>query len=332
MRMGLNGKMSRRGATVGLMVALVSALAQPPAPAHAAVRYLDESFASVTPTSNIAYGRAVNAAGQEQTLHLDLYEPTDDPEPKRPVFIWAHGGFFTQGDKTQIGAIREFMTKRGWVTISIQYRLDPRLPEGFAGYAASEQLPLDLARLGEAVRNAQHDMQAAVRWVRANASAYKLDPDRIATGGHSAGASASVATAWNSDDPGTSGNPGYPSSVAAAIGTGPTDVVFVDIHPDVAIEPPVSMYHWEQDEAPKETQQAACLVANLMLNVCEVHAYSGAGHSSRVGMADWPTFLYKWVVLKTPVPNAIAPGAVPLIPSVHVPSSIVPTVPGVPII
>jgi predicted esterase len=330
--MGLKKKVSRRGATFALLVTFLTVLALPPAPAHAAVRYLDEVFTSVTSTSNIVYGQAVNAEGQLQTLHLDLYQPTGDTEQKRPVFVWAHGGFFTQGDKSQIGTIKDFMAKRGWVTISIQYRLDPRLPEGVAGYRASEQLPLDLARLGEAVRNGQHDMQAAVRWVRANAATYKLDPDRIATGGHSAGASASVATAWNSDDPGTSGSPGYPSNVTAAIGTGPTDFAFVDVHPDVAVEPPVSMYHWKQDEAPKETQQLVCLVGKAMLNVCEVHAYPGAGHSSKVGIADWPAFLYKWVVLKTPVPHAIAPGTVPLIPSVHFPSSMVPTLPGVPII
>ncbi len=304
-------------------------LALPATPAHAATRYRDEVFSGVTATTGIAYGQAVNAAGVLQTLHLDLYEPTGDTEQRRPVFVWAHGGFFTQGDKSQIGTIKDFMPKRGWVTISIEYRLDPRLPEGVAGYGASEQLPLDLARLGEAVRNGQHDMQAAVRWVRAHAAAYRLDPTRVATGGHSAGASASVATAWNSDDPGTSGNAGYPSDVTAAIGTGPTDFAFVDVHPDLAAEPPVANYHWEQDEAPKETQQVDCLVATLMLNVCEVHSYPGAGHSSKVGINDWIPFLYQHVI--APLPRTLPRGP-QLIPSVHVPSSIVPTLPGVPII
>ena len=309
------------------MLAGLFAWVLPVTPAHAANRYLDEVFTSVTTTSDIVYGQAVNAEGQLQTLKLDLYQPTGDTEQKRPVFIWAHVGFFTQGDKSQIGAIRDFMTKRGWVTISIDYRLDPRLPEGVAGYSASKQLPRDLARLGEAVRNGQHDMQAAVRWVRANAATYRLDTTRIATGGHSAGASASVATAWNSDDPGTSGNPGYSSAVTAAIGTGPTDIVFVDVHPDPAVEPPVANYHWENDEAPKETQQVACLAAKVMLNVCEVHSYAGSGHSSKVGMADWPAFLYKWVIQKTPVPLALRQGLLPPLPSVHIPSKIVPTLP-----
>ena len=86
-------------------------------------------------------------------------------------------------------------------------------------------------------------MQAAVRWVRANAAARRLDPDRIATGGFSAGATMSVATAYNSDDPGNSGNPGYSSRVTAAIGTGTLNVPLVDIHPDPLVEPPVGMFH-----------------------------------------------------------------------------------------
>ena len=116
-------------------------------------------------------------------------------------------------------------------------------------------------------------------------------------------------------------------AVTAAIGTGPTDIVFVDVHPDPAVEPPVANYHWENDEAPKETQQVACLAAKVMLNVCEVHSYAGSGHSSKVGMADWPAFLYKWVIQKTPVPLALRQGLAPPLPSVHIPSKIVPTLP-----
>jgi acetyl esterase/lipase len=313
-------------------VALIAGLIRPMAAQAVPVRYLDPVFGAVSSTLNITYGRATWADGITRDLHLDLYEPAGDTEVRRPVFLWAHGGFFTQGAKTDGATARNFMATRGWVVISIEYRLDPRLPEGVAGYSASEQLPLDLARLAEAARNGQHDMQAAVRWVRANAATYRLDPDRIATGGHSAGGTMSMDTAWNSDDPGDSGNPGPSSRPTAAIATGPTNFVFLNSHPDPAVEPPVANYHWETDDAPKETQQVACLVAQAMLNVCEVHAYPGAGHTSTVGMNDWLPFLYKWVIQKTPVPNSLAPGTLPTIPAVRVPSSAVPTLPGVPII
>jgi dienelactone hydrolase len=293
-------------------------------PASAAVRYLDPVFANVTVTHDLTYGAAVNASGALQSLELDLYEPTGDTELQRPVVVWAHGGFFTQGDKSEIGTIAPFLAQRGYVVLSIEYRVNPALPQGLEGYSASEQLPYDLALLAETIRDGQHDMQAAVRWVRANAGPRRLDPTRIATGGFSAGATMSVATAYNSDDPGTSGNPGYSSRVTAAIGTGTLNVPLIDIHPDPLVEPPVAMFHGADDQSPYLGPVATCAVALAMLNVCETHLYQGEGHSSRNGINDWPAFLYKWVVQKTAPPLSLPPGSLPTIPAVRVPSSLVP--------
>ncbi len=290
----------------------------------AGVRYLDPVFDAVTVTHDLTYGQASNHLGQLQSLELDLYEPAGDTEARRPVFVWAHGGFFTRGDKSEIGAIAEFMARRGYVTISIEYRLNPTLPEGLAGYSASEDLLYDLALLAETIRDAQHDLQAAVRWVRANAADHRLDPDRIATGGFSAGATMSMAAAYNSDDPGTSGNPGHSSRVTAAIGTGTLNVPLIDIHPDPLVEPPVAMFHGQLDESPVLGPIATCLVARAMLNVCEVHQYAGEGHSSRNGLADWPAFLYRWVVQAGSPPLSVPPGTLPPLPAVRFPSAWVP--------
>lgn len=296
-----------------------------PAPAAAApVRYLDPVFGSVTATTDITYGAAVNSSGALQSLELDLYEPTGDTLDRRPVFIWAHGGFFTRGDKSDIGSIAGFMATRGWVVLSIEYRLEPRLPEGLEGYLASPHKLYDLALLVETIRNAQHDMQAAVRWARANAATYRLDPTRIATGGFSAGATMSMAVAYNSDDPGSSGNPGYSSAVTAAIGTGTLNVPLIDIHPDLGVEPPVAMFHGQEDHSPLLGPIATCLVARTLLNVCDVHAYAGEGHSSRNGIADWPAFLYKWVIQRTPPPISLPPTLQGLLPALRFPSALVP--------
>ena len=324
--MRAHGWMRRSFAGVAAVVA-VSALGLGSATAAGAadgVRYLDPVFDAVQVTRDLTYGQATNHAGMLQSLELDLYEPVGDTEARRPVFLWAHGGFFTRGDKSEIGSIADFMARRGYVTISIEYRLNPELPEGLAGYSASDELLYDLALLAETIRDAQHDMQAAVRWVRANAAAYGLDPDRIATGGFSAGATMSVATAYNSDDPGSSGNPGHSSRVTAAIGTGTLNVPLVDIHPDPLVEPPVAMFHGQEDESPLLGPIATCLVAGVLLNVCEVHAYAGEGHSSRNGIADWPAFLYERVIRRTPAPVALPPGSLPPLPSLRFPSAWVP--------
>ncbi len=288
------------------------------------VRDLDEVFTGVTATHDLVYGHAVDVGGHAVDLGLDLYQPTGDTELRRPVFIWAHGGFFTRGDKSEIGSIAPFLVKRGWVVLSIDYRLDPSLPEGLAGYESTPQLPYDLARLVEEIRDAQHDLQAAIRWARANAATFRLDPDRIATGGFSAGATMSVAAAYNSDDPGDSGNPGFSSRPTAAIGTGTLNVPLVDIHPDPLVEPPVAMYHGALDQSPYLAPVATCAVATAMLDVCETHLYQGQGHSSTNGLPDWPAFLSTWVVQRTPPPVSLPPGLLPTLPAVRVPSALVP--------
>lgn len=323
-RRGTGG--SRAVATaVATVAALAAGLLVAAAPARAeGVRYLDPVFTDVSVTHDITYGQAVNVDGVLQSLELDLYEPTGDTEAQRPVVVWAHGGFFTRGDKSEIGTIAPFLAQRGYVVLSIEYRLNPALPEGLAGYAASEQLLYDLAVLAESIRDGQHDMQAAVRWVRANAAERRLDPDRIATAGFSAGATMSMAVAYNSDDPGDSGNPGYSSRVTAAIGTGTLNIPLVDIHPDPLVEPPVAMYHGAEDESPYLGPLATCVVAVALLNVCEAHLYPGEGHSSRNGLADWPAFLHKWVVQRTAPPLSLPPGLLPPLPALRFPSSLVP--------
>jgi predicted esterase len=69
----------------------------------------------------------------------------------------------------------------------------------------------------QSIIDAMHDAQAAVRFLRANASTYGVDVDRIAIGGTSAGAITALNVGYNPDDPGTSGNPGPSSAVKGAV-------------------------------------------------------------------------------------------------------------------
>jgi poly(3-hydroxybutyrate) depolymerase len=65
--------------------------------------------------------------------------------------------------------------------------------------------------LGQAITDAQHDAQAAVRWLRRHADQYRIDPERIAIGGTSAGAITALYVGNHAEDPGTSGNPEFRS-------------------------------------------------------------------------------------------------------------------------
>ena len=120
-----------------------------------------------------------------------------------------HGGGFTTGDKGSGRARATFFARLGYVAVSINYRL--LSPDGCGG----NPNPTPLCQT--AALEAQHDSQAAVRWLRANAATYRIDTNRIAMAGASAGAVTSVLAATHSEDPGTSGNPGYPSTIRAAV-------------------------------------------------------------------------------------------------------------------
>ncbi len=68
-------------------------------------------------------------------LKLDLYRPDDQNTAKRPVILFIHGGGFRGGSKqqAQIVQLADYYASRGWVFVSIDYRLaDDRgtVPQG----------------------------------------------------------------------------------------------------------------------------------------------------------------------------------------------------------
>ena len=119
------------------------------------------TFASVPPThADLAY------ADQSEAQKLDLYIPTTGAGPF-PVVVMIHGGGFMFGDKADGAGLTgvDQLLEAGYAVASINYRLS-----------------------GEATWPAQiHDSKAAVRYLRAVAGDYNLDPARIAAWGASAG-------------------------------------------------------------------------------------------------------------------------------------------------
>jgi acetyl esterase/lipase/cytochrome b561 len=150
-------------------------------------------------------------ADKSQAQKLDIYIPNEGDGPF-PVIISIHGGAFKHGDKAdgQITPMLEGL-KRGYAIVSINYRLS-----------------------GEAIWPAQiYDCKAAVRWVRANAKQYKLNPDKIAAWGGSAGGhlSAMLGTTGNVKELEdlTQGNPEQSSRVQAVVDWfGPTNFLKMD--------------------------------------------------------------------------------------------------------
>lgn len=106
---------------------------------------------------NIEYARP-----DDKPVRLDLYLPEHAKGPT-PLVIWIHGGGWRQGSKAFCPAVP--LCKDGFAVCSIQYRLTDRAP-----------FPAQI-----------HDCKAAVRFLRANAKKYNLDPERFGAWGASAG-------------------------------------------------------------------------------------------------------------------------------------------------
>lgn len=176
-------------------------------PGEGAVRYRDEVFSSVTRTNGITYGSAVEQDGDTLTLQLDLYQPAGDNAASRPLIVFVHGGAFRAGNRTsgEIVDQANVFAKKGYVTASITYRLS----ENGCGSISIECI--------NAIADAREDGQAAVRFFRRYAAQYRIDTSRIAMAGTSAGGITALEVGYGPEEVGTSGNPGYDSSVRSAV-------------------------------------------------------------------------------------------------------------------
>jgi dienelactone hydrolase len=110
--------------------------------------------------------------------------------------------------KPDAGDVPQIFARLGYVSAAINYRL--------ASQSVCFQNGITPA-CETTVLDAQHDAQAAVRWLRANAGTYGIDPTRIAVVGGSAGAIIATTVGLHSEDVGSSGNPGFSSKPAAFV-------------------------------------------------------------------------------------------------------------------
>jgi para-nitrobenzyl esterase len=121
---------------------------------------------------------------------LDIYSPTTGTPHARPLVMWIHGGGFAKNSRSDPHIIRlaQHSATLGYVSVSIDYtlanpHLDPSHPYPY---------PWD------AVTAARADAAAALRFLRAHATEYNIDPQRVAVGGASAGSMTALELAYGS--------------------------------------------------------------------------------------------------------------------------------------
>lgn len=174
-------------------------------------RYQEEIFPNVEVKSDLLYGKArgywTNAPYSDEPyittlskgliksfndrelldLKLDVYYPKTDLFKNRPAVMLIHGGAFYIGSKESAceRALATSLAKRGYLVASIDYRIGFRL--------TPSEIELSAYR-------AIQDANAALRFLAHNANGLGIDPNQIYIGGTSAGAVASLNTAFMKND------------------------------------------------------------------------------------------------------------------------------------
>lgn len=142
-----------------------------------------EGVRDATHFGNIAI-QAINAGvdmGAEQSedcLYLNVYTITLDPEARRPVVFWIHGGGFLIGSSSQDWYPGGPLAQRDITLVTLNYRL------GAFGFLAHPQISPNLG---------VQDWVAALEWVKRNITNFGGDPGNITISGQSAGGAATRA-------------------------------------------------------------------------------------------------------------------------------------------
>ena len=159
-------------------------------------RYLDEVFDEVTKTEDIIYGNAPDLPflflfewnTENIDLDMDIYEPTGDTLTNRPVIIFIHSGAFFSGynEADDVVALSIASAKRGYVAVSMNYRLGINILSSYSGERA--------------VYRGVQDASAVVRYLREFYQDYGIDYENIFIWGTSAGSFIGLHLAFVEDD------------------------------------------------------------------------------------------------------------------------------------
>ena len=141
----------------------------------------------------------VIGTGGGRPLHAEVARPKNAPAKPMPAVIVIHGGGWSSGSHKE-SQMYLVLAAHGYFAASVEYRLS-----------------------GEAKWPAQiEDCKLAVRWLRANAAKYNVDPNRIASMGGSAGGHLAICLAVMENESQFEGEGGYPgvsSKVQAVVDT-----------------------------------------------------------------------------------------------------------------
>jgi acetyl esterase/lipase len=293
-------------ACLWLALGTSSLLAQAPAPNAGKDAPAPDVSAATSIPSNVEVVKDVPfCTGGGHPLLLDMYLPRNPISRSMPAVLWIHGGGWRIGGKSNSRVAAE-LAARGFVGASAEYRLS-----GEAPFPAAIE-----------------DTKCAVRYLRANAQKYGIDPDRIGVAGSSAGAHLALLIGTAPASAGLEGRGGWdgvPSRVQAVLswfgpadfsvgptaferGKGPSIIAFLGGTPKqnpanyrnaspvtwvAKGDPPLLMFHGDEDTTVPHDQsvrmEAAYRKAGLDVELVTVK-YAGHGFKQAGNRPISPSF------------------------------------------
>ena len=187
----------------------------------------------------ITYGK-----GGDVDLKLDLARP--EGEGPFPAIVFIHGGGWRGGNRIGYRKAIEESARRGYVAVTVSYRLTEPGENGKARTPFPAQV---------------HDVKTAVRWLRANADKYHVDKNRIGATGGSAGGHLSLMVGLTDDSANLEGEGGHgdqSSRVQAVVNVfGPTDMAHLHKTSNGAAPIVASFLDGKPDEAAERYKQSS---------------------------------------------------------------------------
>lgn len=165
------------------------------------------------------------ASPDGHALRLDVYQPHDSTQPQTqpqantsdpallPAVIVIHGGSWSGGTKSDFARDDRWLAEGGRVVFDVEYRLAN----------SAQHFPAQLM-----------DIRCAVVWVKSHAAQYRVDPQRLALMGRSAGGQLALLAAYTANEPASDGGTcgAQDTRVRAVISFyGPTDLAWDYTHP-----------------------------------------------------------------------------------------------------
>ena len=170
-----------------------------------------DTLYQIQKTSNVLYGTALDFAGTERPLKMDICVPTNDIPPVcgRPLLVAIHGGAFLAGNKESEAPPRWMsdFAKRGYVAASVSYRLGMFQTNALVNCNISAfGTPWNCLNMQDtsewyrASYRGMQDVKGAIRFLVNQAAQYQIDPRNVFLAGESAGGFIALSTAFL-DDP-----------------------------------------------------------------------------------------------------------------------------------